>query len=469
MPASIRETRFENVSDPSATEWRRQTTAARTSAAASERSRAEAAREAARRAGLRRYRAWIVTDCSTFTPPFTAGGTERQLSDLADQLELCGTEVTIVVREVPLRHAGPRAARAVRTRYIPPAPVPKGLGWAALGPNLRYIAATFRYLLRARHEYDVLIVSGFRQLAFPMALLGRLIRKPCVLRIDSSWDLDDELTPESNARIGHRAKRIASAAIRASRRAAFQFANAVLAFSDPLERRLIELGAPARKVKQIPNGLDTARFAPVGSEEKRALRRALGLPLDRAIFIYTGRIIRAKGLLELMRAWESLAGRADLFLMLVGSGAHTHESCEPELRAFIARHQDSVGWRGAVDNVAEYLQASDVFISLSYFESFGLSMVEAVSTGLPCIVSDVGCARQVVRHGESGAILPPRAAPESVLTEIERMLVHRDRWPAMGALGRARVVDAFDLQAVARRYVGLFETLGARGRPQPRP
>lgn len=440
---------------------------------------AQAARAESAHTSAGSYRAWIVADCSTFVPPFTAGGTERQLSDLARQLERCGAEVTVLVREAPEHYCNAvqlsdspdgRAdtAEDVHTRYIPPAPVPKGMGWAALGPNVRYIARTFRHLMRARREYDVLIVSGFKQLGLPIALLARILRKPCLIRIDSAWDLDDELSPESNARIGPRGKRLTRTVIRACRRLVFDLTHRLVAFSDPLERRLVELGAQPAKIAKIPNGVDTTRFAPAAPREKAALRRALGLPTDRAIFIYTGRICRAKGLLELMQIWKRLTHRRDVYLLLVGSGAHTHESCEAELREMTARHPDSMGWCGAaVDNVAQYLQAADVFISLSYFESFGLSIVEAASAGLPCIVSDVGCVRQVVRHRESGAIVPPRAAPEAVLREIEWLLSSRDRWAEMGALGRECVVNAYDMQAIARRYIGLFEALGARPTAEP--
>lgn len=462
MPVSIERAEFEKAQDARSAVPRGRTEAAR----------APVSRDAAH-ARLGRCRAWIVTDCSTFVPPFTAGGTERQLSDLARQLERCGAEVKVLVRKAPEQWRGAPAPAAgpphdLRTHYIPPAPVPKGTGWAALGPNLRYIARTFQHLIRARREYDVLIVSGFKQLGVPVALLARILRKPCLLRIDSAWDLDDELSPESNARIGRRGQRLTSAVIRANRRLAFDLTHRIVAFSDPLERRLVALGARPAKIVKIPNGVDTRRFAPAAPEQKAALRRALGLPAGRAIFIFTGRICRAKGLLELMEVWKRLAERRDLYLLLVGSGAHTHESCEEEVRRTIARHPESMGWCGtAVENVAQYLQAADVFIFLSYFESFGLSIVEAISAGLPCIVSDVGCARQVVRHRESGAIVPPRAAPQTVLREISWMLSRRDRWPEMGAAARENVVQAFDMQAVARRYIGVFETLGARCTPEP--
>lgn len=456
MPASIEGAEFEKSADSNTLGPRRATAPGRM----------EPAEEAMTQTWAQSCRAWIVADCCTFFPPFTSGGTERQLSELARQLERCGAEVTVLVRQSPAATAAAAAtadgAECIRTRYVPPAPVPKGMGWAALGPNVRYIARTFGHLIHARREYDVLIVSGFKQLGLPIALLARILRKPCLVRIDSAWDLDDELSPESNARIGPQAQRLVRAVIRACRRLVFDLTHRLVAFSDPLERRLVELGAQPAKIAKIPNGVDTGRFAPAAPTEKAVLRRALGLPTDRAIFIYTGRICRAKGLLELMKIWRRLADRKDLYLLLVGSGAHLHESCEDEVRETIASHPDSMGWCGAVENVAQYLQAADVFIFLSYFESFGLSIVEAVSAGLPCIVSDVGCARQVVRHHESGAIVPARAAPETVLPEIDWMLSHRDRWAEMGALGRANVVNGFDMQTVARRYIGLFETLGAR-------
>lgn len=457
MPASIDETEFEKTADPA--ELRRHPSPRHKSVA----------HGAAASARMGSYRAWIVTDSSTFVPPFTTGGTERQLSELARELEQLGADVTVIVRETPNPSSdASTSAEGPRTRYVPPAPVPKGMGWAALVPNVRYIAATFRHLLRARREYDVLIVSGFRQIGLAIALLARIVRKPCLLRVDAAWDLNDELTPESNARIGPRGQRLTSAIIRAARWLTFGLAHRLVAFSDPLERRLVELGAAPRKIEKIPNGVDTELFSPAPPKEKVALRRALGLPTDRVVFIFTGRICPSKGVLELMDVWERLADRSDVYLLLVGTGAHTHESCEDEVREAIARHPDSIGWCGtAVENVSQYLQAADVFIFLSYFESFGLSIVEAVAAGLPCIVTDVGCARQAVRHRENGVVLPPHASPEAVLHEIDWVLAKRDRWPAMGALGRANVVNTFDMQTVARRYIGLFESLGARAHSEP--
>ncbi len=436
--------------------------------AAHDEASSRAAHDAAEpRPRTRHTRVYIVSESTDFKPPYSAGGTERQLSDLAVELGRCDVEVTVVVRE---RRSG--VSRPVvsagddrfRTFYVPPGPVAKGQGWSALLPNLRFIGNTFLFLLRARRNYDVLIVSGFRQLALPIALLSGLAHKRCIVRIETSWDLDDQLSPESNARIGRLAQMITSTVIRATRRMTFALADQVIAFSDPLEERLAELGAPRKKIKQVPNGVDVAQFAPVSLNTKRALRSRLGLPLDKTIFVYTGRICRSKGVPDILRVWRRCAQRRDLYLLLVGSGSNSHESCESEAHELAVRYPGRIKLTGSVENVAQYLQASDVFIFLSHNEAFGLSILEAIASGLPCLVSDVGCARQLIRHHENGSIVPVHAEPSIVLGEIAWLQSQRERWGPMGAGARAQIVKSHALRAVASRYVDLFDHLGSRRR-----
>lgn len=421
-------------------------------------------------------RVYVVSDCPDFRPPYTAGGTERQLSALAVELGHCNMDVTVIARARTDEPAGSSAlGGAIRTVYMPPGPRSKGSGWASLLPNLKFILNVSAHLLHARRRYDALIVSGFRQLALPIALLARLVGKRCIVRIETTWDLDDELSAESNARIGGAARLVSSTLIRVTRRIAFALADRVVAFADPLEQRLVEAGAPSAKVVQIPNGVDLERFAPVPPSAKRAFREELRLPLDKSIFIYTGRICRSKGVRDILRLWERCAKRGDLYLLLVGSDSGGHDSCEEEVRDFARRHAASVRVTGRVANVAQYLQAADVFLFLSHGEAFGLSVLEAVATGLPCIATDVGCVRQLVRHHENGAIVPLDAETRLLLSEIDWVQSQRARWHQMGAWGRAQVIGSYALGAVARRYVQLLggvepldgRIMDDRDRPNP--
>ena len=183
------------------------------------------------------------------------------------------------------------------------------------------------------------------------------------------------------------------------------------------------------------------------------LRPCIGLPSDKTIFIYTGRLCRSKGIPDLLRMWERLTDRRDLLLLLVGTGLGSHDGCDVEVKDFAQRHPRSIRITGAVDNVVDYLQASDIFIFLSHSETLSLSILEALATGLPCIVTDVGGARDVVRHHEWGALVEAAAPVETVLGEIEWLLSQRDRWPSIGDLARQAVATRCALSSVALDYL----------------
>ncbi|MET0660882.1 MAG: glycosyltransferase, partial [Steroidobacteraceae bacterium] len=332
----------------------------------------------------------------------------------------------------------------------------KGAGWATLIPNLLFVIRVFLFLVRSRAGYDVLLVSAFRQLALPSAVVARLTGKRCIVRIEAAWDLQANVSAESAARMGH-GHRLVSVAIRVVRLAVFQLADRTVAFSDDIKTRLTAMRAPAVKIRQIPNGVDTARFAPVGPAARESLRRELGLPQDKTLFIFTGRICRSKGVLDLLELWQALASRSDLHLVLVGSGAGSYDNCEAQARELMIAHPQALTMTGAVNNVEHYLQACDAFIFLSHFEAFSLSILEALAAGLPSIVTDVGGAREVIQPHAWGTIVPVRADTAALIREVDWLLSRRHEWPVMGKLAREAVMQRYSMAAVARQYAALIQ------------
>jgi glycosyltransferase involved in cell wall biosynthesis len=407
-----------------------------------------------------RKRVCIVTDSPLFYPPFTAGGDVKQLSELASQLGDRNVECTVVARQGRPGAAPPHdPSGPLRIHYVPPGGDFKGEGWTALWPVLRFVMRVFFLLLRKRATYDILLVSGFRTLALPSAIVARLTGKRCIVRIETPMDLADTVSPESASRMGRLPRLFLAGIIRGLRRASFALADGLVVFTNQFKTQLERLGTPPRKIKCVPNGIDTEQFAPVSADAKRTLRTRLGLPMDKVIFIYTGRICRSKGVLDLLRSWQNLAHRQDLFLLLVGSGADSHDSCETEAREFMRTHEGAGTITGTVDNVSEYLQASDVFIFLSHAEAFSLSILEALATGLPSIVTNVGGAPKVVRHHEWGALVDAEAPVETILNEIEWLLSRRDTWPSMGQDARSIIVTNYAMPVIALRYIALFDRL----------
>ena len=107
-----------------------------------------------------------------------------------------------------------------------------------------------------------------------------------------------------------------------------------------------------------------------------------------------------------------------------------------------------------------WLQAADLFVFPSEYEGFGLSIVEAMAAGLPIVTTPVGAATEVVRPGSNGWLVPVADAP-ALAAALGEALAAREAWPALGAAGRAAVVERFGMAGVLDRYVELLGRLTA--------
>ena len=171
----------------------------------------------------------------------------------------------------------------------------------------------------------------------------------------------------------------------------------------------------------------------------------------------TGRLIGSKGLLLLLEVWSELVEHnRDIQLVLVGTGAGSHDSCESELRAYVKSHnlEDSVLFTGEVSNVNEYLQASDIFVFPSEHEGFSLSLVEALACGLPSVVTAVGEAPELIENYKTGILVNPKDK-QDLKGALNWLLHHKDSWAAMKQQARQRG-EQFSLETIADRYYELF-------------
>jgi glycosyltransferase involved in cell wall biosynthesis len=195
-------------------------------------------------------------------------------------------------------------------------------------------------------------------------------------------------------------------------------------------------------------------FHPVSDVEKDALRARLGLPRGRRAAIFTGRLVTTKGLPSLLRAWQAVvAAHPDALLVLVGSGGLGMQNCEDELRRFARDNgiEGRVVFTGSVDNVHEYLQASDVFVFPSEREAFGISVIEAMACELPVVTTGVDGIRDIVRPGIDALVVPP-GDDGALAAAIARALDGGDAIATMAAAGRARVLQRFSSASVVAAY-----------------
>jgi glycosyltransferase involved in cell wall biosynthesis len=180
--------------------------------------------------------------------------------------------------------------------------------------------------------------------------------------------------------------------------------------------------------------------------------------------VTVGRLQAPKDPLTLVRALAALGHAHET--VIVGDGPD-RSAVEAEVRRL---GLDSVVRLAGVRNdVAELLAAADLFVLSSRSEGLPLSILEAMAAGLPVVASSVGGVPELVVDGETGLLVPP-GDPRSLARAIERLLADAALRGRLGAAGRARVVEHFDLASAQRAHLDLYRSLlAAAGLPTPSP
>ncbi len=218
---------------------------------------------------------------------------------------------------------------------------------------------------------------------------------------------------------------------------------------------LLRRGVPESEMFYSPYSVDTDLFADqVERFDRAAVRSELGIAPDQRVVLYSGKFIPRKNVGLVIEALERLADAGGVTLVLVGDGE--------ERDVLLARGRALLGERliapGFVNQsrIGYYFQAADLFVLPSRFETWGLVVNEAMQFGLPAVVSSrVGCHRDLVIPGETGAVLPEAAAPAP--PEAIRNLLRRPAaCPNLGRRARQHIAG-FTTETSVR---GILAALG---------
>lgn len=230
--------------------------------------------------------------------------------------------------------------------------------------------------------------------------------------------------------------------------------DVVLANSEVAVRVHQGLGFHPRRWEVVPNGFDTDLYRP-DPAARAALRAEWGIPADAPVAGMVARFDPMKGH-ETFFAAAAEAARAvpGLHFVLCGDGV---EEGEPALDRLV----ESAGLAGAVrllgrrSDVPRVMAALDVHVlSSSFGEGFPNVVGEAMSCGVPCVVTEVGDAAGVV--GDAGVAVAPRN-PRALAMALRSILSMRPGERAeLSRKARQRVLDRFSLAAVVRRYEDIY-------------
>ena len=208
--------------------------------------------------------------------------------------------------------------------------------------------------------------------------------------------------------------------------------------------------------------VDTEEFAP-NPGRRDAAREELGIPPDAVAVVSVGNRNPTKGLEWLVRSAARVrARRPDVVFRVLGAHSPPHAAYEEAVRREAAERGlgDAVDFEmlDAGTRVKELLPAFDVFALLSVPRSEGIPTVilEAMASGLPTVVTDVGAVVELVEDGATGYVVPPQndaAQAEALLRVIEDAGL-RER---LGQAGRRTAVERYGLESLADRHARAFE------------
>lgn len=395
-------------------------------------------------------RVWVIVE--TYHP--VIGGGETQARTLARGLGAHGIDIQVLTRRSAAAFPKQETIDGVPVRRLGPAGPGHLKKWAML-PGL------FVTLVARRRDWDIAFVSGYRVLGIAAVAAARLLNKRVVLKADNSGEMSGTYFAGGAAKLGIGGAARTIAAFVALRNRLLRRADHFISLSNEMRDELSVHGVAEAKITAIPNSVDTARFRPVSATEKRARRGALGLPETGPIIVFAGRLLAPKGVLDLAHAWAAIApDHQDATLVIVGSGTGLMHDCEAELHACIERFGlgRQVVTTGFVDNVEDYLQASDIFALPTMDEAFGLALVEAMACGIAAVASRIGGIKDIIDPEENGLLIEPRdrAALEAAL---RRLLAEPDLRQRLATAAMATVASRYRTDAVLESYASLFRRL----------
>jgi glycosyltransferase involved in cell wall biosynthesis len=227
-----------------------------------------------------------------------------------------------------------------------------------------------------------------------------------------------------------------------------------------LEQHLAR-GFDASRAMVLPNGFDTTRFKPDAAAGAR-LRAEWGATPDDLVFGLLARYHPVKDHAGFLQAAARVhRSRPRARFVLAGPGV---DGANPRLAQTIT--DAGLGARvhllGERRDVPAVLAALDVYVSSSRAEAFSNAVGEAMSCGLPCVVTAVGDSPAVV--ADSGRVVPPGDPAALADAMLAMAALGSEGRAALGAQARLRIETGFGLEAVAARHADLYRDLVAAGR-----
>jgi L-malate glycosyltransferase len=226
--------------------------------------------------------------------------------------------------------------------------------------------------------------------------------------------------------------------------------DAVVAVSRPLVRSLRRFGVARERIHVIPNGWNGR----VPTADRATARAALGLPPDRFLVGWVGRLIPVKGADLFLHSLAQLSG-VSVSASIVGEGPE-RARLEQLATALGLRHGEQVTFHGQIEDAARLFPAFDAFVLSSRSEGTPMVLAEAIAAGVPVIATAVGGVPDLL--GTDGALLVPPEQPAALAQAIRSTALDPAAARERAGRARQRLETEFGPQQWLERYERVYRT-----------
>ncbi|MAD32283.1 MAG: N-acetyl-alpha-D-glucosaminyl L-malate synthase BshA [Planctomycetes bacterium] len=227
-------------------------------------------------------------------------------------------------------------------------------------------------------------------------------------------------------------------------RYALEQSDAVTAVSQFLADETRKMFGVEDNVEVVHNFIDTKRFMPSKGQAWHQRED------QERVIVHASNFRPVKRVADVVRAFSKIQRQLPARLLLIGDGPDREHALAVANDLGCGHRVEHAGMR---DDLNEILPSTDLFLSASETESFGLSILEAMSCGIPCVSTDVGGVAEVL--GDTGSLVSLGKPDEMARAAID-VLTNPDAYDRMATSTRQRSIDLFSTDSVVCRYEEIY-------------
>ncbi|WP_455392251.1 glycosyltransferase family 4 protein [[Eubacterium] cellulosolvens] len=363
-------------------------------------------------------------------PPFDRGGIQTHIAELSKALSVKGVETHVFIVGKGSKKPGNELKR--KNLYVHPircVPLPR----LTFGEYMSYSLNCARHI----KKYNLDLVHGHSMYSFGYALTKKL---PYIATLHGTQYNEFKNSLLYGASPNHIITDFSSMLME---RYSGKRADRVIVVSHENRRDVIsQYGIPEEKIITIPNGVTVSRFQPSTCNSKT--------------IIFVGRLHERKGIDKLLESFSKVLDvEPEAVLKIVGSGED--ESRLKQLATKLKLGSKNLQFLGFVPekDLPGIYSSSSVFVLPSYYEGFGIVLIEAMSAGLPLISVRTGGATEVIQEGKNGYLVDYDNMHEA----LQKLLIDKSLRVQMGAASRKKVEKEYTWEKIASDVIKVYEEL----------